>query len=130
MDNKERLEQVISEAERAWFQTSFTEDSRSLHDYLADAIAAANLLAPEWISVTERPPTIGPEKTDNGPHIHCWCFVPGWGCEHLAWNPYYQCWDDADEDDHSRLDSRVTLYFILPAAPKDNHDVTRITEEV
>jgi hypothetical protein len=118
MDNKERLEQVIG-------NTLGNEGFAGMpvtYRKVADAIAAANLLAPEWISVTERPPTIGPEKTDNGPHIHCWCFVPGWGCEHLAWNPYYQCWDDADEDDHSRLDSRVTLYFVLPAAPKDNHD--------
>lgn len=75
----------------------------------------------EWISVKDRLPTSGPEQTDNGPHIHCWCAIDGRFVEHLAWNPYYQCWDQEDEDDISHRNRSVTHWQIMniPAPPKD-----------
>jgi hypothetical protein len=82
----------------------------------------------EWINIQDQLPTSGEPQKDNGPHIHCWCAIndlkEGYFVQHLAWNPYYQCWDSEDEDDVSRFSKRVSYWqlFIVPSAPKVYHD--------
>jgi len=50
-----------------------------------------------WIAVKDKLPTTRPYKTDESPHIHCWCAIKSktnkYFVEHLAWNPYYRVWD-------------------------------------
>jgi len=72
----------------------------------------------EWISVKKQWPSN--EKKD-GEHIHCWCAINGRFVEHLAWNPYYLCFDDADEDDVSGHNDNVTHWqlLVIPEAPKE-----------
>ena len=74
-----------------------------------------------WVKCSERMPTDEPEKENDGDHIHCWCAINGKVVEHLAWNPYHRCWDDQDEDDVSRHDTRVTHWqpLNMPAPPTD-----------
>lgn len=77
-----------------------------------------------WIKVSDRLPSNAPEQTDNGPHIHCWVAIRqmrgGHTVEHLAWNPYYLCWDDEDEDDVSRFDKAVEYWqpLVIPSSPE------------
>jgi len=103
MDNKERLIEVLD---------SFFHDEKPPREYLvtiADTIAAANLLAPEWISVTDRVPeknvlslvldVLGQVHVDTHPTGKIGGPRDGW------WNI-----------------GSVTHWQPLPAAPKDNHD--------
>ena len=75
------------------------------------------------------------EKLDHADHVHCWCAVKStrsntYYVEHLAWNPYHQCWDDDDEDDVSRLDSMVEFWqpLIIPEPPTASNNVIDLTK--
>jgi hypothetical protein len=74
-----------------------------------------------WISVKDRLPTEGPPEVDESRHVHCWCAIrndKGFPyVEHLAWNPYYRGWDDADEDDSSHLNAKVYAWQLFPDVP-------------
>jgi len=79
-----------------------------------------------WISVKEKSPT---EKIDHADHVHCWCAVKRvhsntYFVEHLAWNPYHQCWDGEDEDDVSQFDSMVWFWqpLDIPEPPTNQKE--------
>jgi hypothetical protein len=84
----------------------------------------------EWINILERKPKEDSTLyNNNNAHIHCWCaikysFGSSYFVEHLAWNPSLSCWDAAEEDNISNLDSKVEFWQLAnkPLPPKENID--------
>jgi hypothetical protein len=79
-----------------------------------------------WVKCSDRLPSNAEYRTDKRPHIHCWVAIAskngGHFVEHLAWNPYYLCWDGDDEDDISRFNALVQYWqpLIIPEPPKES----------
>jgi len=114
MDNKERLIELIND----------DLGMPRAADRLAEKIAAANLLAPEWISVKERLPEKGQLILVTGheyddPSKPRFQLVSRYdGNEFEQWTP-----SQSNEDGgYWQGECYVTHWQPLPAAPKDNHD--------
>ena len=109
MDNKERLIEVMKKA----VATQCNGDQ--FYVIVADAIAAANLLAPQWMSVKDIPLQLGWRVVLSRDLI-----------DHR--DEYFEV--VTEETLRWLKMNDVTHYFHVPAAPEDNHDDTRTTEEV
>jgi len=117
MDNKERLNLLLTRL--------FTKNGQPLSEMpgeIADAIAAANLLAREWISVTERLPDGGKVDDIGNAERMVLVYSPNppfdWGdTNFMVYNPGAFTMKQRPE-----AVDRITHWQPLPDAPKDNHD--------
>lgn len=114
MDNKERLEKMVDECWREIWTGGGPNAYERFRSGIYDRIAAANLLAPEWISVNERLP----QFYDSVLVYFCedWNVGKPWK---IGWAFFNSDGKFAYSDS---IHSTVTHWQPLPAAPKDNHD--------
>jgi hypothetical protein len=118
MDNKERLAQMADQWIGEVILSVATHKKPATPAEFADRIAAANLLAPEWVNVKERLPEKGVEVLVevNGHRGPAWRNnhnLVAYLTEGGAWIEERHGWNPLDV---------ISWQEILPDAPKDNHN--------